>query len=320
MALRQDLHSLAGPYALDALDSGAEQDRFERHLNRCQNCTGEVRGFRETATRLGMAAAQTPPAEMRDRVMAAVARTRQLPVTDDHARHARPAAPRTRPLTRLAMAGAALAAAAAIVLGIALVNTQHRLNQAQHQLSQTQEQLAAITAVQTATDAKVITKRTSVGGTVTVTSSASKHQMVLRTVRAADADSRQGLPALADRASAQQDSVGRPAGHPAQRPHRARAHLRGARGRHLRRDRRTGWRDHSAHRHADCRRPAPVLASSPIAPSAGRVRPAGGSATASPRCSQTVPLRRRPHRTALSAAAPNRPALDESRGAEPLRS
>ncbi len=134
-----------------------------------------------------MAAAQTPPAEMRDRVMAAVARTRQLPVTDDHARHARPAAPRTRPLTRLAMAGAALAAAAAIVLGIALVNTQHRLNQAQHQLSQTQEQLAAITAVQTATDAKVITKRTSVGGTVTVTSSASKHQMVLRTA---------GLPTL----------------------------------------------------------------------------------------------------------------------------
>ena len=180
MALRQNLHSLAGPYALDALDSGAEQDRFERHLNRCQTCTAEVRGFRETATRLGMAAAQTPPPEMRDRVMAAVARTRQVPTTDDHARHARPA-PRTRPLTRLALIGGALAAAAAIVLGIALVNTQHQLNQAQHQLSQAQAQLQAITAVQTATDAKVINKRTSVGGTVTVTSSASKRQMVLRT-------------------------------------------------------------------------------------------------------------------------------------------
>ena len=180
MALRQNLHSLAGPYALDALDSGAEQDRFERHLNRCQNCTAEVRGFRETATRLGMAAAQTPPPEMRDRVMAAVARTRQVPTTDDHARHARPA-PRTRPLTRLALIGGARAAAAAIVLGIALVNTQHQLNQAQHQLSQAQAQLQAITAVQTATDAKVINKRTSVGGTVTVTSSASKRQMVLTT-------------------------------------------------------------------------------------------------------------------------------------------
>jgi Anti-sigma-K factor rskA len=187
MALRRGPHSLAGPYALDALDSGAEQDRFERHLNRCQNCTSEVRGFRETATRLGMAAARQPPPEMRDRVMAAVARTRQVPAGDDHARHARPA-PRLRPLTRLAMAGGALAVVAAVILAIALVNTQHQLNQAKHQLSQTQAQLQAITSVQTATDAKVITKRTSVGGIVTVTSSASKGQMVLTTA---------GLPPLA---------------------------------------------------------------------------------------------------------------------------
>jgi len=187
MALRQDLHSLAAPYALDALDSGAEQDRFERHLNRCQNCTSEVRGFRETAARLGMAATRQPPPEMRDRVMAAVARTRQVPAGDDAARHARPAA-RLRPLPRLAMVGGALAVVAAVVLAIALVNTQHQLNQANHQLSQAQAQLHAITAVQTATDAKVINKRTSVGGIVSVTSSASKRQMVLRTA---------GLPPLA---------------------------------------------------------------------------------------------------------------------------
>src|SRR5215831_8516464 len=180
MALRQHLHSLAAPYAIDALDRGAEQDRFERHLNRCQDCTSEVRGFRETATRLGMTAAQQPPPEMRDRVMAAVARTQQAPAGDDRARHARPA-PRLRPLTRLAIAGGALAVVAAVVLAIALVNTQH-------QLSQAQTQLQAITAVQTATDAKVITKRTSVGGIVTVTSSASKSQMVLTTA---------GLPPLA---------------------------------------------------------------------------------------------------------------------------
>src|SRR5215471_20106095 len=135
MAMRQDLHSLAAPYALDALDSGAEQDRFERHLNRCQNCTSEVRGFRETAARLGMAATRQPPPEMRDRVMAAVARTRQVPAGDDAARHARPAA-RLRPLPRLAMVGGALAVVAAVVLAIALVNTQHQLNQANHQLSQ----------------------------------------------------------------------------------------------------------------------------------------------------------------------------------------
>jgi len=187
MAFRQDLHSLAAPYALDALDSGAEQDRFERHLNRCQDCTGEVRGFRETATRLGMAATRQPPPQMRERVMAAVARTRQVPAGDDQARHARPAQ-RSRPLTRLALAGGALAVVAAVILAIALVNTKHQLNQAQHQLSQAQAQLQAITAVQTATDAKVITKRTTAGGIVTVTSSASKGQMVLTTA---------GLPPLA---------------------------------------------------------------------------------------------------------------------------
>ena len=173
MALRPDRHSLAGPYALDALDSTAEQERFERHLNRCRDCTREVRGFQATATRLGMAAAQPAPPQMRDRVMAAVATARQVPASEEHARHARPAQ-RSRPLTRLAMAGAVIAVVVAVVLAVALVN-------AQHQLSLAQTQLHAITAVQTATDAKVITKRTSVGGTVTVTSSASKGQLVLTT-------------------------------------------------------------------------------------------------------------------------------------------
>ncbi len=180
MALRQDLHSLAAPYALDALDSAAEQNRFERHLNRCHDCTDDVRGFRATATRLGFAAAQEPPPEMRARVMTAVARTRQVPAAEDHARHARPARG-VRPVTRLATVAGALAAAAAIVLAVVLVNTQHQLSQARRQLGQAQAQLAAITAVQTATDAKVIVKRTSVGGIVTVTSSASLRQLVLRT-------------------------------------------------------------------------------------------------------------------------------------------
>ena len=184
MALRQDLHGLAGPYALDALDSAGEQSRFERHLNRCHDCTSDVRGFRATATRLGFAAAEPAPPEMRDRVLAAAARTRQVPAAEEGARHARQGGARPmrrlRPLTGLAMAGAALAAAAAIVLAVVLVNTQQQLNQAKRQLTQAQAQLEAITAVQTATDAKVITKRTSVGGIVTVTSSASRRQIVLR--------------------------------------------------------------------------------------------------------------------------------------------
>lgn len=180
MALRQDLHSLAGPYALDALDSGTEQDRFERHLNRCHSCTSEVRGFRETATRLGLAAARQPPPQLRARVMAAVARTRQLPANDDRARHRRPEQ-QHRPLPRLAWAGAAIGLAVVLVLAIVLVNTENQLSKARQQLTQAQAQLEAITAVRTAVDAKEITKPTAVGGTVTVVSSRSLHQMVLTT-------------------------------------------------------------------------------------------------------------------------------------------
>jgi hypothetical protein len=180
MALRQDLHSLAAPYALDALDSGTEQDRFERHLVRCNSCTSEVRGFRETATRLGMAAARQPPPQLRARVMAAVARTRQLPASDDRARHARPVQ-RQRPLPRLAWAGAAIGLVVVLVLALVLVNTENQLSKARQQLTQAQAQLEAITAVRTSVDAKEITKPTAVGGTVTVVSSHNLHQMVLTT-------------------------------------------------------------------------------------------------------------------------------------------
>ena len=88
--LRNDQHTLTGVYALDALDTAAEVARFERHMNRCDSCTSEVRGFRETATRLGMAVSRQPPPALRTAVMAEVARTRQLAALDDRARHARP--------------------------------------------------------------------------------------------------------------------------------------------------------------------------------------------------------------------------------------
>ena len=91
--LRHDLHSLAGPYALDALEAGSERDRFTRHLSRCQSCAAEVEGFREVATAMAFAAAAEPPAELRGRVLAAAARTRQLP--PEVSTHARPRRSRT---------------------------------------------------------------------------------------------------------------------------------------------------------------------------------------------------------------------------------
>src|SRR5690242_9683738 len=190
--LRNDQHTLTGVYALDALDTAAEVARFERHLNRCDSCTSEVRGFRETATRLAMAVAQEPPPALRTAVMADVARTRQVPAADDRARHARRLRPPTL-LPRLAMAGAALGLAAAIVLAVVVVNknnqlsqtqqqlgqTQHELSQAKRQLILTQTQLAAINAVRTAADATLVTKATPIGGRVTVVRSAAKRQLVV---------------------------------------------------------------------------------------------------------------------------------------------
>src|SRR5581483_350548 len=76
---RQDLHGLAGPYALDALDEGREKERFLRHLRRCAACTGELRGLREVATALAFAAAAEPPPALRPNVITAGHPTRRLP-------------------------------------------------------------------------------------------------------------------------------------------------------------------------------------------------------------------------------------------------
>jgi hypothetical protein len=190
--LRSDLHTLTGVYALDALDTAAEVSRFERHLNKCDSCTSEVRGFRETTTRLAMAVAQQPPPTLRAAVMADVARTRQVPAADDRARHARRLQRPTLP-PRLAMAGAAAGLAAAIVLAVVVVNKNNQLSQARQQLSQTQRelsqakrqliltqtQLAAINAVRTAADATLVTKATPIGGQVTVVKSPSERQLVV---------------------------------------------------------------------------------------------------------------------------------------------
>ena len=176
--LRSSQHAFTGVYALDALDTDAEVARFERHMARCRSCTSEVRGFRETATRLGMAVSRQPPPALRAAVMGELAGTQQLPALDDRTRHRRPT-PRRTLLPRLAAAGAAVGLAAAIVLGILLVNTQHQLSQTRHQLALTQIELAAINAVRTASDAILVTKTTPIGGTVTVVSSAAKRQIVV---------------------------------------------------------------------------------------------------------------------------------------------
>src|SRR5712692_5950427 len=124
--LGHDMHSLSGAYALDALEGGAERDRFTRHLNRCQSCAGEIRGFREVATAMAFAAAAEPPPELRDRVLAAAARTRQLP--PEVRTHARPR--RTRAWVPWVSGAVAMASiAVAVLFGLAQAHTQDELDQ-----------------------------------------------------------------------------------------------------------------------------------------------------------------------------------------------
>jgi anti-sigma-K factor RskA len=161
-AMRDDLHVLSGSYALDAV-SDAERAEFERHLQHCPTCEAEVRGLRETAARLALACAMTPPARMERRVLAAAYQTRQLPpLSADRPRRAFP--------RRLAVLAAAAGVAAAVALGITQQSAQHQLDQAR---------ATAIARVVTAPDAHVETARTSAGGSVTVVTSAALREAVV---------------------------------------------------------------------------------------------------------------------------------------------
>ena len=171
--MKRDLHALAGAYALNAVDD-AERARFERHLRGCRPCAEEVRGLAAAVTAMGMAAASEPPPGMKDRVMAAAAVTRQLPlgVEGAPARAARPPeGQRSRWVPRLALGAGAAGLAAAAFLGVVTVTTTHQLDSAR-------SRDAAIAAVLAAPDARIASAPTSAGGTATVVASAREGMLV----------------------------------------------------------------------------------------------------------------------------------------------
>ena len=99
-----DVHALSGAYAVDALDD-LERAKFERHHSECQDCQAEVASLRETSALLADTAAVTPPASLRDSVLAGIATVRPIPPP------AEPAPARRR------WQGLLVAAAAVTVLG-----------------------------------------------------------------------------------------------------------------------------------------------------------------------------------------------------------
>lgn len=178
MKLRgDDLHTLAGAYALNAL-SEPERAAFERHLGGCESCRVETGGLSETAARLGAAAAADPPQWLREQVLARAARTRQLPplvgVTDGGRLAMGPLGlPATR---RIAVALAGLAMLVTLTVGGLMFHTQHRLHAAE-------AHGRAIAAVLNAPDATMMSARARNGGTATVVMSHTDRALVLTTAR-----------------------------------------------------------------------------------------------------------------------------------------
>lgn len=112
-----ELHELAAPYALDALDE-RERAAFEAHLGRCEGCRRDVAELTATAGELAGAVAEAPPPELRAAVLAQVADTRQQPPAvsslDDHRSR------RAARVPRLLAAAAALVVVAGLATAVVL--------------------------------------------------------------------------------------------------------------------------------------------------------------------------------------------------------
>jgi anti-sigma-K factor RskA len=124
----EDLHTLTGAYAADAVDED-ERRGFDEHLRVCAACRDEVAELRATTARLAAAAYTEPPPHLRERVLEAAARTRQhspLPVIGQRR------AGRARPLLQqpVAAAAALMLVVAAGLAGLA-VSEKRRADRAE---------------------------------------------------------------------------------------------------------------------------------------------------------------------------------------------
>jgi anti-sigma-K factor RskA len=112
------IHELSAAYALDALD-GDERREFEEHLRHCVECQDTVASFQEAASALAFQAeVPPPPPALRNRILEEARRERG---------NVAPLRPRWP--FRVAAAAAAVAACAAIGLGVWAASLHHQLGQ-----------------------------------------------------------------------------------------------------------------------------------------------------------------------------------------------
>jgi anti-sigma-K factor RskA len=158
-----ELHLLTGAYALDALDD-VERAGFERHLRTCGSCAAEVIEFHEATARLADRVATPPPDALRAKVMAEVARTRQLSPTERRHLH-RPSLRRT-----LATAAAAVVIAGTAALGGVAWQGHQAANDARVAAAAAAERSTQITEVLTDPGRSEAVGTVAGGGTATVVS------------------------------------------------------------------------------------------------------------------------------------------------------
>lgn len=162
--MSDDLHTLVGAYALDAL-APSEEVRFEDHLATCAACRQELDELLATAARLGEAVALPPPPEMRLRLMEAVRRTPQE----------RPLVASIRPTGWRRQAPLLLAAAAVL----AVVASLGAFFVERERLEDVQASQSTVSSVLIAPDAQDSTTELDDGGRVRVVSSVALDQAVV---------------------------------------------------------------------------------------------------------------------------------------------
>jgi anti-sigma-K factor RskA len=179
-------HSLAAPYALDALEPG-ERRRFAKHLQSCDRCAAEVRDLAEDAVRLAWSTAAPAPAGLRERVLAAVRTTPQeraaaarerTPRLPPHVWGTQPPPGRTRtPRTRpLFVPFATATAAAALVVASLFAVQAHRT---EDRLDAERSRAREIAHVLAAPDARATTGKDARGRGIGVIASASEREAVV---------------------------------------------------------------------------------------------------------------------------------------------
>jgi anti-sigma factor RsiW len=117
--MTENLHELSALYALDAL-TGDDRARFERHLEECDECRGQLAGLREAGTSLAFAVeGPPPPGELRARILDAARAEGQNVV---------PLRPRRSLAVSIAAAVAVAATAAAVAFGVWAASLPHSLS------------------------------------------------------------------------------------------------------------------------------------------------------------------------------------------------